>query len=124
MNWVGGPLPNKPGWIDSGFQVAVAVFSEVSNYVRRPQDEGSRRTWQQMLMEPMIVFGRAPLFFYVLHFWAFAVAGGVMHIWGTGIDLALVIPCWLAALVPLFISTRKYGNFKSKQGPESLWRFL
>ena len=86
----------------------------------------ARASWKLCALRALLVFGRVPLFFYVLHFWVYA---GVRLLMATclgvdGVPLPAVLPLYLAALVLLFFACRRYGAFKSSTPPESLWRFL
>ena len=73
----------------------------------------------------LLVFGRVPLFFYVLHFWVYAALRIVLGVCGVdGVPISAVFPLYVAVLVLLFFACRRYGAFKQTTPPESLWRFL
>jgi uncharacterized membrane protein len=78
---------------------------------------GARR-----FLETLAVFGRAPLFFYLLHLFLYAGIGYLLTPNGTTIPL--VYPLWLLGLLVLFPLCLWYGGFKQRQPPGSVLRFL
>jgi uncharacterized membrane protein len=85
------------------------LFSLASERVRR-------------VLRPLVVFGRTPLFFYVLHLFLYLGIGYLVVPRGTSIPI--MYPFWLLGLVILFPLCWAYGRFKHRQPPESLLRFL
>jgi uncharacterized membrane protein len=83
--------------------------------------EWIRKRWPAAL-RPLGVFGQAPLFFYVLHLFLYA---GLGH-WLTpqGTSVAAMYPYWLLGVFVLFPLTLWYGEFKHRQSPNSILRFL
>ncbi len=79
-------------------------------------DLGSR------LLKPLVVFGRAPLFFYLSHLFLYAAMGILLTPSGTSIPA--MYPYWLLGLLILFPPTLWYGLFKHRQPPNSVLRFL
>lgn len=75
-----------------------------------------------LIMESLAVFGRAPLFFYVLHLFLYAALGYLFVPRGTSI--IAMYPYWLLGLVLLFPLCLWYGRFKQGRAPSSLWRFF
>jgi uncharacterized membrane protein len=71
---------------------------------------------------PLLVFGRTPLFFYVVHLYLYAAIGLLVGPQGTGI--ALMVPVWLAGLIVLYPICRRFDAFKQSTPSESLWRLL
>jgi uncharacterized membrane protein len=73
-------------------------------------------------LQPLLVYGRTPLFFYLLHLLLYAVLGRWLAPGGT--SLLLMLPVWLLGLLLLYPLCRWYGAFKARQPAESLWRFF
>lgn len=78
--------------------------------------------WASRLGRILLVFGQAPLAFYIAHLWLFAVVGMVWFRQGTG--YAVVSAIWLAGLVPLYFVTRRYRAFKMAKPADSGWRYF
>jgi uncharacterized membrane protein len=70
---------------------------------------------------PLLVFGRAPLFFYLAHLWLFAALG---ILFPKGGSLAATYLIWFLALVLLYPLCSLYAGFKGGRPSTSLWRFL
>jgi uncharacterized membrane protein len=79
--------------------------------------EGIRR-----LLRPLVVFGQAPLFFYVLHLFLYAGLGYLLTPQGTRI--LTMIPYWLLGLLLLLPLCLWYGQMKRRQPAHSLLRFF
>jgi uncharacterized membrane protein len=75
----------------------------------------------QSRFHPLLVFGRAPLFFYLLHLWLFALLGILFR---EGSSLATMCLVWLVGLVILYPPCFQYAPFKNRKPVTSLWRFL
>ena len=77
---------------------------------------------QGVLLMPPLVFGRTPLFFYILHFNIWGALG--VLVFSNGLPLRQIVPVWMAVLCLLYPLCDAYGHFKGRTGPNSLWRFL
>ena len=72
------------------------------------------------ILWPLEVFGKASLFFYVVHLWWFALIGLVIN----NLDLAGCYVIWFISLFPLFIFCHLFGKFKHSTSPDSFWRLF
>ena len=70
---------------------------------------------------PLLVFGRAPLFFYLFHLWLFALFGLLFTKGGSLAPMCLV---WLIGLAILYPLCFRYASIKNRKPVTSLWRFL
>jgi uncharacterized membrane protein len=69
---------------------------------------------------PLLVFGRVPLFFYLLHLWMYGLLG-LSSTGGGGLVKMYVF--WLLGLLILYPLCRWYNGFKHRKPLTSLWRF-
>ncbi len=75
------------------------------------------------LMQVLIVYGQAPLFFYIAHFYLFGVLS-ITLFRRSPAPQWLLYPCWLLGVALLYEPCRRFGGFKQRQPAESLWRLL
>ncbi len=73
------------------------------------------------LLEPLTVFGRVPMFFYIAHLYLYSVLGAWLAPNGTSIGTMYLY--WLGGLVLLFPACLWYGNLKNRHR-DSLLRFV
>jgi uncharacterized membrane protein len=70
---------------------------------------------------PLLIFGKAALFFYILHLYIYAIAG---FFFPMGASLSLVYLVWIAGLVLLFFLCVRYIEFRKNTSPKSFWRLI
>lgn len=73
-------------------------------------------------LQPLVVFGRAPLFCYILHLFIYAGLGRLLTPNGTSIPAMYAY--WVFGLLILFPLTLWYARFKRQQPVNSIVRFL
>lgn len=72
-------------------------------------------------LKPLIVFGQAPLFFYLAHLYVYALMGVAT---GGEIGLLRMLPFWALGLLVLWPVCWLYGRFKQRQPETSIWRLF
>ncbi len=70
---------------------------------------------------PLVLFGRTALFFYLVHLWLYCLLGALFR---AGHSLPVMYAAWLAGLVILYPLCYWYNRFKGQKPPTSLWRFF
>lgn len=80
------------------------------------------RSWVARSLQILVVFGRAPLFFYVMHLLIYAWLGYVLTPDGTSI--AAMYPLWLLGLFVLFPLCLWYGQLKHSKPARLVLQFL
>ncbi len=73
-------------------------------------------------LQPLVIFGRAPLVFYLAHLYLYGLMGRLID--PKGIGIPAMIPLWLLGLVILLPLCWFYGRFKHSRPPDSPWRLL
>lgn len=69
--------------------------------------------FKAIILQPLAVFGRAPLFFYVLHLFLYAGHGALFTPRGT--TIAAMYPHWLLVLIALFPACLWFARFKQSR---------
>lgn len=84
----------------------------------------SRRAFAFLLhrLSPLMVFGTAPLFFYLAHLYLYGFIGRTFFPQGTGIPA--MYPYWILGLVILYPLCLLFGRFKAGRPINSMWRFF
>eukprot|EP00053_Salpingoeca_punica_P009380 m.84057 g.84057 ORF g.84057 m.84057 type:complete len:478 (-) comp15004_c1_seq2:1435-2868(-) len=74
----------------------------------------------------ILIYGRSPLAFYIVHFWIIGLLALVIYSASgePGVPLPYVVPIWAGMVFVLYFLCRWFGAFKSKKSPDSLWRLL
>jgi len=72
--------------------------------------------------QPLLVFGRVPLFFYIIHLFLYAALGNWLTPDGT--SLLIMVGYWLLGLLILYPLCLGYGRFKQGRSPNSIWRLF
>jgi uncharacterized membrane protein len=82
------------------------------------------RLWKKTISNrnPLLVFGRVPLFSYVVHIGIYLILGRVFVPQGT--SLGIMYLYWLGGLVILYLPAYFYGVYKSHQPPHSWIRYF
>ena len=76
----------------------------------------------QQFLQPLVVLGRAPLFFYLTHLFLYVGLGLWLTPGGTGIPK--MYPYWLLGLLILYPLCLWYGQLKRRQPANSILRFF
>lgn len=74
-----------------------------------------------ILGQPLLVFGRTALFFYIVHLYLYAIIGFAFP---SGASYQLLYLIWFIGLLILFPMCLWYGKFKRKKTIESVWRLF
>jgi uncharacterized membrane protein len=72
-------------------------------------------------LQALAAFGRAPLFFYLLHLYVFA---AVSWLFREGTTFSVMYVVWAAVVLAMYPACRRYAAFKAKRPLTSWWRLL
>jgi len=72
---------------------------------------------------PLLVYGRTALFFYLAHLYIYAVMG-LMFAGRGGVGIVWMYAFWLLGLLILYPLCKWYGHFKRGKSSDSIWRFF
>jgi len=75
------------------------------------------RRWGQ----PLLVFGRTALFFYIVHLYVYGLTGLAFP---KGMPFGGMYLFWLGGLVLLYFLCPWYARFKTQKAPDSVWRMF
>ena len=78
-------------------------------------------TSRAAVLSPLDVFGRAPLFFYLLHLWVLGIASFAFP---GGTSFPVMYLAWVGLLVVTYPACSWYGRFKASRPVDSLWRLF
>jgi len=73
------------------------------------------------LYNPIIIFGKTALFFYIIHLYIYLVFG-LLFPYGTTPVIMYIF--WLMGLILLYILCKQYYKFKQRKNLNSIWRFF
>jgi len=80
-------------------------------------EEGSKGSW-----DPLLVFGRTPLFFYTTHLFLYAGIGRLLTPRGT--SLSIMVFYWILGLALLYPACLGFGLWKRRRSSRSLVRLF
>jgi hypothetical protein len=69
----------------------------------------------QTVSKPLVAFGSAPLFVYILHLVLYMLMGRLLT--PEGVSIPAMLPYWLIGLVALYPLALWYGRFKHSENP-------
>ncbi len=74
------------------------------------------------LMQPLAIYGRAPLVFYIFHLFIYAGLGYLFF--PSGSSIPAMLPLWIVGLLILFPFCAWYAQFRNRKSEGSVWRFI
>lgn len=76
----------------------------------------------QRWLQPLVVFGQVPLFFYLVHLFVYAALGRLLALRGTSLPVMYLF--WLLGLLVLYPPCLWYGRFRQRQPANSILRYF
>jgi hypothetical protein len=73
------------------------------------------------LARPLEVYGRSPLFFYLLHLWVF---GALSFAFPSGTSMPVMYVVWAVGVAAMYPACRWYAGFKTARPASSMWRLF
>jgi uncharacterized membrane protein len=96
--------------LTTGFNLIILwLFSRIANLYK-------------VFLEPLAVYGRAPLFFYIVHLFLYATIGYFFAPNGT--TIGAMVPYWILGLIVLYPLCVGYVMFKRSRPKHSLVRYI
>jgi uncharacterized membrane protein len=73
------------------------------------------------MLLPLVIFGQAPLFFYIIHLFLYGYVGTLI---GPSIGIPNMLPYWVLGLIILWPLCLIYSRFKYSRPLNSIWRMF
>jgi uncharacterized membrane protein len=126
MRWAGvgdphAPLPGMIGFMSLTKYPPSPAFLEATLGVDLLLVAAFTLTVSARWLAPFEAFGRAPLFFYLLHLYVFGI---LSFAFPGGASFPFMYAVWAAAVVAMYPACLWYARFRASRPLESYWRLL
>mmetsp|Transcript_6491 Transcript_6491/g.7423 ORF Transcript_6491/g.7423 Transcript_6491/m.7423 type:complete len:522 (-) Transcript_6491:96-1661(-) len=115
-------------WLSMNFGLILLFSKEAFNQLPDTNHDHWLKRFIHACSKILLVFGRVPLFFYIVHFWFICTIFGVPLELMYGVDyrvrLPLAIPFWIVLIIAMYPICVKYGTFKKSQPADSWWQLI